>query len=139
MAEQPKPDPSARHASDVDAVADAVESAVTQGAARSPTLLHSVSASLITAALTVVGTGLGGSKAADELKSSIADLKAQILAQGASLTAIQAALQSDHAVDAAQHHEDRIRALEGQIADLQKGAWERTKRLDAVEKALERK
>ena len=88
--------------------------------------------------LALVATG-GGSRAADELKAQITELRGAITAQGATLSAIQATLQSDHATASAERHEERIRALEAVIADLQKGAWERTKRLDAIEKTLDRK
>lgn len=105
---------------------------------RSPVLAHAMT-SLLAGVVAFVGTGIGGSRAADELKAQIVELRGAITAQGITLAAIQATLQSDHATASAERHEERIRALEGQIADLQKGAWERSKRLDALEKAIERK
>lgn len=145
----PTPRPTARPAaraprpSDSDAAELAREGAELAQAvgpvvSRSPVLAHAMT-SLLAGVVAFVGTGIGGSRAADELKAQITELRAAITAQGITLAAIQATLQSDHATASAERHEERIRALETVIADLQKGAWERTKRLDAVEKALDRK
>ena len=83
---------------------------------RSPVLAHAMT-SLLAGVVAFVGTGIGGSRAADELKAQITELRGAITQQGATLSAIQATLQSDHATASAQQHEDRIRRLEALAAE----------------------
>lgn len=94
----------------------AIVQAVAPAVSRSPVLAHAMT-SLLAGIVAFVGTGIGGSRAADELKAQITELRSAITAQGALLTAIQATLQSDHATSSAQQHEDRIRKLEALISE----------------------
>jgi len=94
----------------------AIVQAVAPAISRSPVLAHAMT-SLLAGVVAFVGTGIGGSRAADELKAQITELRGAITAQGATLAAIQATLQSDHATASAQQHEDRIRRLEALVAE----------------------
>lgn len=114
------PRPAARrHESDEDEIAResaVLAAAVVPAISRSPVLAHAAT-SLLAGVVAFVGTGIGGSRAADELKAQITELRSAITAQGATLSAIQATLQSDHATSSAQQHEERIRKLEALVSE----------------------
>lgn len=110
-APRPAPGPrGARSSSDVDAVADVIEGAVTQARPGAPTIMHSVITSLLTAGLTAIGVGAGGLNAS-------AKLEAKVDLVGSKLDAIATAAGRLEATQAAQRHEERLTKLEALVAE----------------------